>query len=416
MNFKLTKTDIVKSEGDKKIKVNNIMMYYILSATRGLLLYIPILTVFFTEILKDPIKVGLLFSIKSITVFIFELPTGYISDKISRKLSLMISMVLNIISLSIFILYPKYIALIIAEIIFGISETMSSGSDSALIFDNFTSEKRLKEYDNYQRNETFIQSILLSLSFISGSMIYQYNKDLVFFITIISILISIIVLSKIIEHPYKKEVNPDGKGFLKSILQDLKYIVHIKLSLKVLLIIGAIVNALLLSVYFLVFPIVLSNNTESSFLYGIIYCLAVLVYGFGCKAHKYVTDNTNFMNVWSILIFCFLFICSYLISNDTFVLFTIIAMRFIWGIYITCFNISLNRNIDSSELRSTIWSVYSLICNLFSSLSTLVFGIIMANKNGIDNAFLFITVALIIVAVITNFVTHKNQIIEEDTE
>ncbi len=66
---------------------------------------------------------------------IFEVPTGVIADRYGNKKSVLLSIVCNLISLSIYIYLSDYISYIIAIIIFGIGQTLVSGALDALIID-----------------------------------------------------------------------------------------------------------------------------------------------------------------------------------------------------------------------------------------------------------------------------------------
>ena len=75
---------------------------------------------------------------------IFEVPTGVIADRYGNKKSVLLSIVCNLISLSIYIYLSDYISYIIAIIIFGIGQTLVSGALDALIIDKVQEDKQSK--------------------------------------------------------------------------------------------------------------------------------------------------------------------------------------------------------------------------------------------------------------------------------
>ncbi len=85
-------------------------------------------------------------SIASITKILFEVPTGAISDFLSRKLSLFIGSMLCSLSLIVFVVGKDFIAMILAEIIFSIGITCRSGTEQAILYDSLKNNKKEKEF------------------------------------------------------------------------------------------------------------------------------------------------------------------------------------------------------------------------------------------------------------------------------
>lgn len=185
---------------------NSIRKYYLLSISNFALFHIPILTIYFNSILESAKLVSTLFIVKSITVFIFEVPTGYISDRYSRKLSFLTGIFFNIISLLCFIYKPNFYTLILGEICFGLSECLISGSDSAFYYDNLKAEGVEDEYNNFIKNTGFFQSIFLSIAFFIGTILYGFSNKLVFVCSIIFQALTFYILLQIKEYPYKSNI------------------------------------------------------------------------------------------------------------------------------------------------------------------------------------------------------------------
>lgn len=77
----------------------------------------------------------LLQSIFAVTVFICEVPSGYVSDLLGRKNTLIVASILKAIGFTLFPLADSFELLAIAEVILGIAVSLSSGTDTALIYD-----------------------------------------------------------------------------------------------------------------------------------------------------------------------------------------------------------------------------------------------------------------------------------------
>ncbi|MCB5954402.1 MFS transporter [Enterococcus sp. CWB-B31] len=382
----------------KESNYNSILTvnYYLFSILRNILLYLPVLVLFLEMTLNNSVKVGTVLLVKSITVAILEIPMGYVSDMISRKLSLKCSIFLNIFSLLLFIFNPTFWTLIIAEILFGISETLSSGSDVSLIYDNYKYKNRLNLYEVYQRNEIFILSVVLALSFFLGSIIYNINHVMVFLIPIICLFLSFFILLRIPEYPYK-ESNAPKLSFLDNIKKTLSVVLNSNKGLVNHIIYGVLLNGLFTSVYMLLFPIVLNNSTQNKMTYGIIYAVAVMLIGFGARTQgKVKSQKIEFLPITVSIVF----LCSFFINNLYFFVISLLFMRFIWGIFNSYFIIQLNHLIDHSSMRATFFSFYSSLVNLFSGTLIFILGIFLEKSSNFRYLFFILGICFFVLFLI----------------
>ena len=90
-------------------------------------------------------QVQILQSWFSIWVFVLEVPTGAIADKIGRKYSLMIGAVMLAIANIIYGSFPSFTIFLIAEFIFAVGYALNSGADQALLYDTLKSQGREHE-------------------------------------------------------------------------------------------------------------------------------------------------------------------------------------------------------------------------------------------------------------------------------
>ncbi len=90
--------------------------------------------------------IGLILAISSVAGFVFEIPSGYISDKIGHKTALVISRVCMVISTLFFLLANNVILLIIGSVFFSASEAFHSGTGSAFMHDTLRALKRDQDY------------------------------------------------------------------------------------------------------------------------------------------------------------------------------------------------------------------------------------------------------------------------------
>lgn len=117
------------------------------SATHIYLIYVGV-SAFLFQIMKnvrefyridiahlDPFQLVLVGTTLELTSFIFEIPTGIVADRYSRKFSVIIGLFLVSIAFIIEGFFPLFIAILISQFILGLGDTFTSGADEAWIAD-----------------------------------------------------------------------------------------------------------------------------------------------------------------------------------------------------------------------------------------------------------------------------------------
>lgn len=361
---------------DEKKMGKMMSSYYIM---QSFIFYVPVLTIFLKNEINNLFLVSVLFSAKSIATFLLEIPTGFIADHISRKLSIITGTIIYIISMLIFAIYPKFELLIIAQILFGVSETLISGSDQALFYDNFKYIKKEDSYQKYFANLTFLSTLALCVSFSVGGVIYAFNKRGVFWLTAIFMGISLIFLVPMKEYPYKDQ-NRHDKFSISLLLSRVKKINEESREFKFYLFYCSIVEALILSIYLYLIPLLLENSNITGQYFGVIYAGCTILFGIGAKVSKYIKNNLNGMIVTLFISLILFGVYKYKPSAIGAIL-MIAGIRMMWGVFDVLFKAELNSKLKNSEVRATIFSVSNSIINVGSTIITFIFGIVVSEKS-----------------------------------
>lgn len=88
-----------------------------------------------------PLQLVLVGTTLEISAFLFEIPTGVIADVYSRRLSIIIGYVLMGIGFLVEGLFPAFLPILLAQIIWGLGYTFTSGATQAWISDEIGEEK-----------------------------------------------------------------------------------------------------------------------------------------------------------------------------------------------------------------------------------------------------------------------------------
>jgi MFS transporter, DHA3 family, tetracycline resistance protein len=116
----------------------------------------------------SPLQLVLVGSVLEAVVFLFEIPTGLVSDLKSRKLSIIIGYFLIGIGYFLEGLIPTFASVILCQILWGIGYTFTSGSTQAWIADEVGEERASSAFVKGAKAGNFAKVISIPLSMIIG--------------------------------------------------------------------------------------------------------------------------------------------------------------------------------------------------------------------------------------------------------
>lgn len=118
-------------------------VYYLRAAITSFcsgMIFISLTAYYVRTIGMDPLQLVLVGTALELTCFLFEIPTGVVADRYSRRLSMCIGGVLVGICYVLTGLVPLFAIIILAEIVRGLGSTFISGAESAWITDEVGAE------------------------------------------------------------------------------------------------------------------------------------------------------------------------------------------------------------------------------------------------------------------------------------
>jgi len=89
----------------------------------------------------NPLQLVLVGTVLELTCFLFEVPTGVVADAYSRKLSVVIGMALIGLGFMLEGLFPRFELILLAQVVWGVGATFTSGATEAWITDEIGEEK-----------------------------------------------------------------------------------------------------------------------------------------------------------------------------------------------------------------------------------------------------------------------------------
>ncbi len=156
--------------------------------------YMTFLTIFLLTMPSATAKtIGLLTLVGQIVGFLFEVPSGYISDKIGHRNALIISSVAMVLSTACYVFADNIYWFFAGAILLSISIAFKSGTNSAFIHETLTAlnkEDRYAEIEGKMRSIGFAVPIILILLL---AVIAETNFRLAFGVMLIVDIIALFV-------------------------------------------------------------------------------------------------------------------------------------------------------------------------------------------------------------------------------
>ncbi len=149
---------------------------------KNLRFYEAFLILFFLEKGVDYLKIGLLYSVREITIMLFEIPSGLVADILGRKKTLIASFVVYILSFVTFFFSHHFGLLLLAMVLFALADAFRSGVHKAMIFQYLTRRGQSDQKANYYgHTRSWSQTGSAIASLIAGAMVFHYGSYRIIF-------------------------------------------------------------------------------------------------------------------------------------------------------------------------------------------------------------------------------------------
>lgn len=111
---------------------------------------------FFFQKTLSASEVYLIYAVFSILVFVLEVPTGYLGDKIGYKNSILLGLFCGIIGFGGFLFANGFVGIIVSYIFMALMASLISGSDDAMLYDCLKQDGKEKEFETvYSKVQSF---------------------------------------------------------------------------------------------------------------------------------------------------------------------------------------------------------------------------------------------------------------------
>ncbi len=175
---------------------NQIWKFCFYGLLKNLKFFEPYLLIYLLGMGFNLLNIGVLYSIREIITYVFEVPSGVFADNYGKKKELMICFTFYIISFVFFFMGSNFSVLAIAMIFFGLGEAFRSGTHKAMIY-SYLEQKGWFEHKAFVYGRTRSFSLLGSAISAFLSIIFILNLPStrwIFLICIIPYVIDFILI------------------------------------------------------------------------------------------------------------------------------------------------------------------------------------------------------------------------------
>lgn len=368
-------------------------------------------------------QIGLLYTIREMMIYIFEIPSGVFADRYGKKLELSICFMFYITSFIIFFLAGSFWILAIAMILFGLGEAFRSGTHKAMIMAYI-------DYHQIKASKTKVYGLTRSYSLI-GSMISSLIAIVLVlwlpeikFLFLVSIIPYLIDFGLILSYPnyidQKQETSFHLKAFFKQSVVMMKHIItHQPIRNAVLnsssfqasfKLIKDYVQPIIisLSIATLIFSQLTVEDNQKIYL-GLIYALIYLLSAFASRyahvLHRFGEKQKIVNIMWllsgSILILLAFFIHSlWLVMGFFILLYMLMNAR-------RPLMVEVMGDVTQSDYRSTVLSVESQMTSLWIAIFAPILGLIADYSISV----MLFTLGLVMISIfIIQFFINRNEV------
>lgn len=175
---------------------------------------LPVYVLYFRHYQITLFQIALLAAVFEASILLLEIPTGVVADMFGRRISVILSALVSVLSGAIFILFPFLAGFIVAEIVAGLGETLRSGALEAWLVDSLKHEGREDRQKNAFAQGTRFKTAGNLCGLILGAYLASLDMQLVWVpFTIIFLGLCLFLVLRMKEH-YRPEKASRSTGFV----------------------------------------------------------------------------------------------------------------------------------------------------------------------------------------------------------
>jgi len=359
----------------------NIYYLYLIKLSKWLMLIMPVVVLFYKDNGLETYQIYLLQAGYSISVVLFEIPSGYLADIVGRRSCLIWGSVMGTAGFALLSVSHSFGTFLMAEMILGVGGSLISGADSALLYDSLAATSRHHYYLRYEGRITALGNLGETCAAILGGLLAAWlGYRSVYFAQTAIAAIGVPASLLLIEPVRKKLVSHPSLG---EIFRISKEALFIDKTLSGVIFSGAVAGTATLCMAWTA-QIYFVENGFSEKEITPLWVLLNLTVALTSAASATVVTRIGIrraLQISALLPIGFILIGLLPLPGALSMLFVFYLVR---GYTTPLYRELINRNCDSA-VRATVLSVRSLLVRLFFSIGGPLIGY-LAGRSSLDHA------------------------------
>ncbi len=189
----------------------NIRLYPAYAAAFNAFAWMPVFFLYLSDNLSLPLVLQLE-SIYYASVVVMEVPSGYFSDRVGRRATLLISAISLTAAYTLFVVGGSFAVFAAAQVCLAAGIAFNSGTDTSFHFDSLKALKREGEYEDREAIVARNGFIAGALAALAGGAVGLIELWLAYAISLVAAVFSVGLVWAFREpHPHEQVVNADGE-------------------------------------------------------------------------------------------------------------------------------------------------------------------------------------------------------------
>ncbi len=191
--------------------------------------YYGVLILYFAHILHSYTLGTSVWAFVQIAQAALEIPTGVVSDRFGRVVSLQIGTLANLAALLIYALSPSYVLLLVGAALQGLNLALFSGNNDALMYDSARHAGEKEGFHHHYSKINIAMEVAGAISAIIGSILAAISYSLVLWISVVPQVLAMLVATTLIEPPRTTALSGNILSHLGDVYRYYKKNAHLRM-------------------------------------------------------------------------------------------------------------------------------------------------------------------------------------------
>ena len=373
--------------------------YTLMSILFSTSLFLPIRILYLVYYGVASQDISILKIIFSVAVLLFEIPTGVVADKISRKLSLQVASILFAFHALLYLMIPNFWGFALGQLLLGIANAFKSGADVAALSTYIKNETN-DEYKAVAGKIQLVTKIISAVFMVIAGVIYTIDMRLNFTIAVIMGILNLILITSLTGNHMaeNKKVKFSIVDYKTQIVDSFQMLLGNKGVRKIIVFSSIFITIMIANFeYYQVQLLKIGFPIE---LNGILYASFMVFMGNGAFLVNKLLSKWNKRHLFMLMIITIS--VSYCVMGlSTSIVMLVVSMLFqqlIYGSGLLVMEDYLLNEVSGNNKKSTVLSMNSLIVSIYKVVILFIITIFL-NYFSVDNFYVALSFVNILIGV-----------------